>query len=38
VLASLASHILWTGLMLALPPGAGRPRFRFRSGAQTGER
>jgi membrane protease YdiL (CAAX protease family) len=25
VLASLASHILWTGLMLALPPGAGRP-------------
>lgn len=24
VLASLASHILWTGLMLALPPGAGR--------------
>ena len=28
VLASLASHILWTGLMLALPPGAGRPRFR----------
>ena len=35
VLASLASHILWTGLMLALPPGAGRPRFRFRSGAQT---
>ena len=38
VLASLASHILWTGLMLALPPGAGRPRFRFRSGDQTGER
>ena len=35
VLASLASHILWTGLMLALPPGAGRPRFRFRSDAQT---
>ncbi len=28
VLASLASHILWTGLMLACPPGAGRPRFR----------
>jgi membrane protease YdiL (CAAX protease family) len=25
VLASLASHILWTGSMLALPPGAGRP-------------
>ena len=25
VLASLASHILWTGLMLTLPPGAGRP-------------
>ena len=25
VLASLASHILWTGLMLAFPPGAGRP-------------
>lgn len=25
VLASVASHILWTGLMLALPPGAGRP-------------
>ncbi len=25
VLASLASHILWTGLMLALPPGAARP-------------
>ncbi|MDH4111094.1 MAG: CPBP family glutamic-type intramembrane protease [Actinomycetota bacterium] len=25
VLASLGSHILWTGLMLALPPGAGRP-------------
>jgi uncharacterized protein len=25
VLASLASHILWTGLMLALPPGVGRP-------------
>jgi membrane protease YdiL (CAAX protease family) len=24
VLASLVSHILWTGLMLALPPGAGR--------------
>jgi membrane protease YdiL (CAAX protease family) len=24
VLASLASHMLWTGLMLALPPGAGR--------------
>ncbi len=24
VLASLASHILWTGSMLALPPGAGR--------------
>jgi membrane protease YdiL (CAAX protease family) len=24
VLAPLASHILWTGLMLALPPGAGR--------------
>ncbi|MGZ8629565.1 MAG: CPBP family glutamic-type intramembrane protease [Actinomycetota bacterium] len=24
VLASLGSHILWTGLMLALPPGAGR--------------
>jgi len=24
VLAGLASHILWTGLMLALPPGAGR--------------
>lgn len=26
MLASLASHILWTGLMLALPPGAGRER------------
>ena len=25
VLASLTSHILWTGLMLALPPGVGRP-------------
>jgi membrane protease YdiL (CAAX protease family) len=24
MLASLASHILWTGLMLAVPPGAGR--------------
>jgi membrane protease YdiL (CAAX protease family) len=24
MLASLASHILWTGLMLVLPPGAGR--------------
>jgi membrane protease YdiL (CAAX protease family) len=24
VLAGLASHILWTGAMLALPPGAGR--------------
>lgn len=24
VLASLGSHILWTGLMLSLPPGAGR--------------
>ena len=24
VLAPLGSHILWTGLMLALPPGAGR--------------
>jgi membrane protease YdiL (CAAX protease family) len=24
MLASVASHILWTGLMLALPPGAGR--------------
>ena len=24
VLASLASHMLWTGLMLAFPPGAGR--------------
>ena len=24
VLASLASHMLWTGLMLALPPGVGR--------------
>jgi len=24
VLAGLASHILWTGLMLALPPGPGR--------------
>ena len=24
VLAGLASHILWTGLMLALPPGSGR--------------
>lgn len=24
VLASLASHILWTGSMLVLPPGAGR--------------
>jgi hypothetical protein len=24
MLASLASHILWTGLMLAIPPGAGR--------------
>jgi membrane protease YdiL (CAAX protease family) len=28
VLASLASHILWTGMMLALPPGAGRPATR----------
>jgi uncharacterized protein len=38
VLASLASHILWTGLMLVLPPGAGRPRFRARPGTQaTGE-
>ena len=25
VLASLASHILWTGCMLAVPPGTGRP-------------
>ena len=24
MLASLASHILWTGLMLVIPPGAGR--------------
>jgi membrane protease YdiL (CAAX protease family) len=24
MIASLVSHILWTGLMLALPPGAGR--------------
>lgn len=24
MLASLSSHMLWTGLMLALPPGAGR--------------
>lgn len=24
MLASLASHMLWTGLMLALPPGVGR--------------
>ena len=24
MLASLASHILWTGLMLVVPPGAGR--------------
>jgi membrane protease YdiL (CAAX protease family) len=24
MLASFASHMLWTGLMLALPPGAGR--------------
>ena len=24
MLASLLSHMLWTGLMLALPPGAGR--------------
>lgn len=24
VLASLASHMLWTGMMLVLPPGAGR--------------
>ncbi len=24
VLASLLSHMLWTGLMLVLPPGAGR--------------
>lgn len=24
MLASVASHMLWTGLMLALPPGAGR--------------
>ncbi len=31
VLASLASHILWTGAMLALPPGAGRrPRGKAR--------
>ena len=28
VLASAASHILWTGLMLALPPGAGLPGLR----------
>jgi membrane protease YdiL (CAAX protease family) len=29
VLASLASHILWTGAMLTLPPGAGRgPRVK----------
>ena len=28
VLASLASHILWTGLMLLLPPGAGRKVVR----------
>jgi hypothetical protein len=26
VLASLASHMLWTALMLALPPGVGRRR------------
>jgi membrane protease YdiL (CAAX protease family) len=26
LLASLASHILWTGAMLAFPPGAGRRR------------
>jgi membrane protease YdiL (CAAX protease family) len=24
MLASISSHMLWTGLMLALPPGAGR--------------
>jgi len=24
ILASLAGHMLWTRLMLALPPGAGR--------------
>ncbi len=28
VLAGLASHILWTGLMLARPPGAGRSGTR----------
>jgi membrane protease YdiL (CAAX protease family) len=28
MLAPLASHILWTGLMLALPPGAGREGVR----------
>lgn len=28
VLASLGSHILWTGLMLALPPGTGRAAIR----------
>jgi membrane protease YdiL (CAAX protease family) len=32
VLAGLASHILWTGLMLALPPGAGRPAIGRRMG------
>jgi membrane protease YdiL (CAAX protease family) len=33
VLASLGSHILWTGLMLALPPGTG-PRGREGQGAR----
>ena len=28
MLASISSHMLWTGLMLALPPGAGRGRRR----------
>ena len=32
VLASLSSHILWTGLMLALPPGAARPALEEGTG------
>lgn len=32
LLASLASHILWTGAMLVLPPGEGRPSGRRPNG------
>jgi membrane protease YdiL (CAAX protease family) len=32
VLASLGSHILWTGLMLALPPGSGKGARRAPEG------